>query len=171
MVAQETTGGGGGAPAGRVGLTVIRPRLWVPEELQARIRNYNPKSDLGILIKRAAALLPLDMAYDLVEAVARTAVVESQLALIVIRPDGSSEDYGIVSRKVVTTTGVGFLVDAWQNLAELENMKYHGIGTGTNAEAVGDTALQTESTTALNPDSTRATGTTTENAANIFRTV
>lgn len=171
MVAQETTGGGAGAPAGRVGLTIIRPNLWVPEELQRRIKDFNPKSDLGILVKRAAALLPLDMAYDLVEAVARTAVLESSLALIVIHPDGSSDDYGIVSRKVVTTAGVGFLVDAWQNIVELENMKYHGIGTGAAAEATGDTALGAESTTALNPDSTRATGTTTENAANIFRTV
>ncbi|MGE3176768.1 MAG: hypothetical protein AB7O32_04825, partial [Vicinamibacterales bacterium] len=40
------------------------------------------------------------------------------------------------------------------------------------AEAVGDTALVTESTTILNPDSTRATGTLAEGAsANIFRSV
>lgn len=85
---------------------------------------------------------------------------------------GVVTQYGVVSRRVVTTAGVGFLVDAWQDLLELEIMKYHGVGTGTNAEASGDTALQTESTTALNPDSTRATGSLTEGAsANIFRTV
>ncbi len=64
------------------------------------------------------------------------------------------------------------MVDALQNLVEPENFKYHALGTGANAEAVGDTALQTELTTQYNPDSTRATGTTVEGAsANIFRTV
>ena len=64
------------------------------------------------------------------------------------------------------------IVDAWQNTVELENMKYHGVGTGATAAAVGDTALQTESTTALNPDNTRATGSLTEGAtANIFKSV
>lgn len=85
---------------------------------------------------------------------------------------GEVTDYGLASLAVVTTAGVGFLVDAWQNTVEMEIMKYHGVGTGTTAEASGDTALVTESTTALNPDSTRATGTTTEGAsANIFRSV
>jgi hypothetical protein len=36
---------------------------------------------------------------------------------------------------------------------------------------VGDTALQTELTTQYNPDSTRATGSTTEASATVFRTV
>ena len=77
--------------------------------------------------------------------------------------------FGVVSRRVVTNAGVAFLVDAWQNLTELENMKYHGVGTGATAEAAADTALVTESTTALAPDSTRATGTQTEPAANQLR--
>lgn len=85
---------------------------------------------------------------------------------------GEVIDYGVLSRRLITTAGVGFLVDAWQNLTELENLKYHGVGTGVGAEATGDTALGTESTTATNPDSTRATGSLTEGAsANIFRTV
>lgn len=88
------------------------------------------------------------------------------------RADGDVLELGLASMRVVTTAGVNYIVDAFQNSTELENLKYHGIGTGTNAEAVGDTALQTESTTALNPDSTRATGSTTEGAsANIYRTV
>jgi hypothetical protein len=66
---------------------------------------------------------------------------------------------------------VAFLVDCWQNTLELEIMKYHGIGTGSTAEAAGDSALVTESTTALNPDSTRATGTLTETSAPVFATV
>lgn len=94
-----------------------------------------------------------------------------QLWAKILRADGRIEDYGLVSLRVVTTAGVAFIVDAFQNLTELENLKFHGIGTGGTAEASSDTALVTELTTAYNPDNTRATGTTTENAANIYRTV
>lgn len=81
-------------------------------------------------------------------------------------------DLGLASLRVVTTAGVGFIVDAFQNLVEVENMKFHGIGTGAVAEASSDTALGTELTTQYNPDNTRATGTTTEGAsANIYKTV
>lgn len=86
--------------------------------------------------------------------------------------DGGVTDYGLVSTRVVTDTGVAFIVDAFQNITEVETLKYHGVGTGTTAEAASQTALVTESTTALNPDSTRATGTTVEGATgNIYRTV
>lgn len=88
------------------------------------------------------------------------------------RVDGSVVNYGLVSTRVVTTAGVNWLVSAFANTVEPEIMKYHGVGTGTTAEATADTALVTESTTALNPDSTRATGTTTVGASNnIYRTV
>jgi hypothetical protein len=112
----------------------------------------------------------------LLDHISRTVVLESSLGAVILRGGKlnpfSIEDYGIVSRKVITTAGVNFLVDAWQGTVEPEIMKYHGIGTGSTAEAAGDTALVTESTTALNPDSTRATGSLTEGAsANIFRTV
>jgi hypothetical protein len=81
-------------------------------------------------------------------------------------------DYGFLSARVVTDTGVAFLVDDWDaNGQDISTMNFHGCGTGTNAEAVGDTALQTESTTILNPDSTRATGTRSQPAANQFRSV
>lgn len=94
------------------------------------------------------------------------------LYLTKVSADGEFLELGLASMRVVTTAGVNFVVDAFQNTTELENLKFHGIGTGTNAEASGDTALQTELTTAYNPDNTRATGTTTEGAsANIYRTV
>lgn len=89
----------------------------------------------------------------------------------VIRGDGRVLDLGLMSMRVVTDAGVGFIVDAFQNLTELENMKYHGFGTGSTAEAAGQTALVTELTTQYNPDSTRPTGSTTEAAANTYRTV
>lgn len=96
----------------------------------------------------------------------------SQLWLAKITPEGRRIELGLASMRVVTTAGVNFIVDAFQNLTEVELFRFHGIGTGTNAEAVGDTALQTELTTQYNPDNTRATGSLTEGAsANIFRTV
>lgn len=99
-------------------------------------------------------------------------VMISRLSGVLIRANGERVNYGLLSTRVVTTAGVWFLVDAWQNSVELEIMKYHGVGTGTNAEGAGDTALQTESTTALNPDSTRATGSLAEGATgNIFRSI
>lgn len=79
---------------------------------------------------------------------------------------------GLVSTRVVTTAGVNFLVDALQGSVEPELLRFHGLGTGSTAEAAADTALVTELTTEYNPNSTRATGTLTEGAtANIFRSV
>lgn len=82
--------------------------------------------------------------------------------------------YGVASRQVVTDAGVAYIVDDFDNgagSADVSLFNFHGCGTGTNAENVTDTALQTESTTILNPDSTRATGTRSQPAANQFRSV
>lgn len=89
----------------------------------------------------------------------------------ITRANGEVIDLGVVSCRVVTTTGCGFIVDAFQNLVELENMKYHGFGTGAAAEAAGNTALSTELTTEYAVNSTRPTGTTTEASATVYRTV
>jgi hypothetical protein len=90
----------------------------------------------------------------------------------VIRADGSIEHLGLLSTKVITDAGVAFLVDDWDNNGQdLTTMNFHGCGTGAVAENVTDTALGAESTTALNPDSTRATGTRSQPAANQYRTV
>ena len=171
MVAEHRADGQA-SMGGAVGLTIIRRGAWVPPDARRVIAEFNPRTHLGKLIKGLAAHLLPEQVAELIEAVSRTVILESALSLVHIRADGARLDLGIVSQKVITTAGVGFLVDAWQNLTELENMKYHGIGTGGTAEATGDTALVAESTTALNPDNTRATGTLTEGAgANVFRTV
>ncbi len=100
------------------------------------------------------------------------ATMYGSLYATLLRGDGSRLDLGLASMRVVTTAGVNFLIDALQGSVEPEILRYHGVGTGTTAEASGDTALVTESTTILTVDSTRATGTLTEGAsANIFRTV
>lgn len=89
----------------------------------------------------------------------------------IIRGDGTVVNLGLISLRVVTTAGVGAIVDAFQNTVEPENFKYHAFGTGSTAEASGDTALVTELTTEY-AGNVRPTGTTTEGAsANIYRTV
>jgi hypothetical protein len=150
----------------------------LPEQLQDTLRNFNPRTDLGKLVREACAYLPPMIAKELLDTVQRSVVVESSLNVTVIRNPFSRfrtpeliEHYGIVSKKVVTDTGVGYIVDAFQNSVELENMKYHGLGTGSTAEGQTQTALVTELTTEYTGN-VRATGTTTEGAtANIYRTV
>lgn len=105
--------------------------------------------------------------------IAEVTVIDSSLALKVFRTLNGHrgvEDLGFVSLKVVTTAGVNFIVDAFQNLVELELMNFHAIGTGVAAEAVGDTALGTELTTEYTGN-VRATGVQSEPSANIYRTV
>lgn len=92
------------------------------------------------------------------------------LSLSVIRRNGEVVDLGIASLRFVTNNGVAFIVDAFQNTTELENMKFHGFGTGATAENVADSALVTELTTQYVGD-VRPTGTTAEFAANIYQTV
>lgn len=95
-----------------------------------------------------------------------------RLYATVLRADGQLEQLGLLSTKVITDAGVGFLVDDWDaNGQDISTMNFHGCGTGVAAENVTDTALGTESTTALNPDSTRATGTRSQPAANQYRSV
>lgn len=96
----------------------------------------------------------------------------ADLSIRLHKADGTWIDYGIVSRRVVTDAFVAYVVDDWDGGATvIDNFNYHGVGTGTTAEAAAQTALITESTTVLNPDSTRATGTKSQPAANQMRTV
>jgi hypothetical protein len=92
------------------------------------------------------------------------------LYLEVKRGNGERVNYGLASVGVVTTAGVGFITDAFQNLVELEAMNFHGFGTGGAAEAVGNTALTTELTTQYVTDNVRPTGTQSEPSANVYRT-
>lgn len=74
-------------------------------------------------------------------------------------------------RNLIVNAGENYLVDAFQGTVEPENLRYHGIGTGSVAAAETDTGCGTELTTQYNPDNTRATGSLTEGAStNIFRT-
>lgn len=101
-----------------------------------------------------------------------TATLYGRLSLRVITAEGNIVDYGVAGYRVVTTAGVTFLVDNLRgSVSTITNMKYHGYGTGTTAEASSDTALVTELTTQYAVDSTRPTGSQTNNGANVYETV
>lgn len=90
----------------------------------------------------------------------------------IIRAGGEVEHRGLLSTKFITNAGVTFLRDDWNaNAQDFTTFNFHGCGTTNTAENVTDTALAAESTTALNPDSTRATGTRSVPASNQFASV
>lgn len=84
---------------------------------------------------------------------------------------GARTQYGMVSMRVVTTAGVNFIRDAFLGTPNLSNMKYHGFGTGTAAEAIGDTGMGTEFTTEYATDNVRPTGSQVAQATGDYRTV
>jgi hypothetical protein len=136
-----------------------------------------PQASIGWKLKNAlttrllAGLLAVEAA-KLFSRLTGIPTITSQLEARLIRADGTVVNYGVVSHRVVTDAGVAYLVDDWDTAAtEITNMNYHGCGTGTVAEAAADTALGAECTTVLNPDSTRATGTKSQPAANQLRSV
>jgi len=88
----------------------------------------------------------------------------------IIRANGQEVDLGLMGLNIVTTSGVGYIGDAFRGTVEPESMKFHGLGTGATAEVIGNTALQTEATTQYNPDNTRATGSL-AGSTNVFTTV
>jgi hypothetical protein len=100
-------------------------------------------------------------------------VVYGSLYLTIIRADGEIVPLGLVGHKVVTTAGVTKIVDFLRanDTTTGTNFKFHGIGTGSTAEAAADTALVTELTTEYTPDNTRPTGSQTNNGATVYRTV
>lgn len=177
-------------PAGEVGFRVIRNGVSIPVVKPASWGDGKLTADSIIEFGYPDRSLPenvnewrksnkarIHQAYRMIKARDHgvrkgVAVFQSALFLRVIKGDGTILPLGLASCRLVTTAGVNFLVDAFQGTVEPEILRFHGIGTGTNAEATGDTALQTELTTQYNPDNTRATGSLTEGAsANIFRTV
>lgn len=94
--------------------------------------------------------------------------LKSAMSARVIRANGKVEELGVLSRKVVTTAFVNYLVQSFLNSTSspLDLFKYHDAGTGTGTEAVGDTALGTAW------GGSRATGTnSTGAAANVFQSL
>ena len=152
---------------------------WVPEPPRDRMRAWTPKTAISWAVvnfmrdlHRNGTPLPADGVRDILEALWRSVIIESELALVVIRGDtGRIEDYGVVGNRVVTTAGVNYIAaDFNDGASDISAFDFHGLGTGTTAEAVGDTALVTELTTEYTGN-VRATGTPSNPSANIYRTV
>ena len=92
--------------------------------------------------------------------------------LTVCYADGRRADLGLVSTRKITTAFATDLVDNLRGATSTINTyKFHGIGTGTNAEAAGDTALQTELTGGQYQAGVRGTGTQTNNGAQVYHSV
>lgn len=160
-------------PHGGLGLQIVSRDAWIPPELAERMRHWQPRSAMGKIVRDCLALLPTEQAIELLDAVSRIVVLESSLALVVRRADGRTEDHGIVGRKFVTTAGVNYIAARMANSSpsNISLFNYHGIGTGTTAENVADTALVTELTTEYATDNVRPTGTQSNPSANIYQTV
>lgn len=158
---------------GGTGLQIITKDAWIPAELADRQRTWQPRSEMGRIVRDCLAFLPGEQAAELLEAVSRIVVLESSLALLVRRANGDLEDYGIVGRRSVTTAGVNFIAARLANSSpsNISLFNFHGLGTGSTAENITDTALVTELTTEYNPDSTRATGAQSNPSANVYQTV
>lgn len=90
----------------------------------------------------------------------------AQLTARVFRADGTVEELGTLSRRVVTTSGVAWLATTFTNTVEPETLNFHDCGTGGTAEAVGQTTLVTAFGGA------RVAGTqSTPGSTNIYRSV
>src|ERR1051325_59763 len=102
-------------------LQLVQKHAWVPEYLDARLRSFNPTSELGKIIKATFDHLPLEQSLELLERFTASIVFEATLALQVIRgcstcgPEGRMqhcthrrlvEGYGIVGHRQVTTDAV-----------------------------------------------------------------
>ena len=92
--------------------------------------------------------------------------ITGELRAVLNRKDGTKLDLGVLSRRVVTTAFVSFVVDQLQTETSVfGDFKYHDSGVGTTAEAIGDTAMETTD------GESRVAGTQTESAADSYRSV
>jgi hypothetical protein len=163
------------APSSKLSLVVNRGAAsWPAAEGRAIIEHGSPQAGLPVEVNtwRARNAKNLWRGWRRIKAAKMLGVPTYYGALyLTVTRDGVNIPYGLASLRVVTDSGVGYIVDSLQNLVEMENMRYHGFGTGGAAEAAANTALTTELTTQYAVDNTRPTGTQAEAAANIFRSV
>jgi hypothetical protein len=169
-------------PTGQASFSVIKSdsrnipvNLTSPYDLGYYLK-WTPKTELGRLIRTALPFLTKELAQELFESITRVAVIESSLSIKVLRSRWSVfwvgeyvEDYGVVSRRLVTDVFVNAVVDALDVGVgfTLSDFRYHGLGTGSTAEAANQTALVTELTTEYTGN-VRATGIATQPSANVY---
>ncbi len=157
--------------------TILRD-AWIPDPLKyriediQRIRDWTPQTKIGAIVWECLNYLPGELAAELVDRFTSILVAESELSLVKIDGlTGVRTDYGVVGCRVVTDAGVAYLIDdMFDGSTDVTTFDFHGLGTGTNAEAAGDTTLQTELTTEYTSN-VRATGTASNPTAPVYRSV
>jgi hypothetical protein len=87
-----------------------------------------------------------------------------ELQALLLRGDGSKVNYGVVSRRSVTTAFVNYMVDQTES-STWGDFKYHDSGVGTTAENVSNTTMETTD------GESRVSGTQTEGSANVYVSV
>lgn len=158
-----------------------------PEELRAaRSRMFK----WGGVAAGALAVFVYSFFFGFVPAAKQYKQIKEKLSVAVIKADGTTIQYGHVE-KITRNTDIAWLpklaeaqaliVDAGEtklrdcfiatSCTSVQAFKFHGLGTSGTAAGETQTGCQTELTTQYNPDSTRATGSQTNNGANIYRTV
>lgn len=162
------------------GIEIVSKGLWIPEELAAKIRKYNPKTQFGMIVKECLDYLPAELANELIDRITSIVTINCELYLKVIRTPNSAywyqpiEDYGMVAYRAVTTTGVEILTDNFQSTnpsSPMAKFTWHAIGTSSGAESTGSTALGGELTTTILNYNNRSSGTNTESTNNVWNTV
>jgi len=89
-----------------------------------------------------------------------------RLEATLIRANGEVMRFGTVCYRVVTTAWVDFVTDQLQTETSVfGDFKYHDSGVGTTDPAITDTAIETTD------GESRATGTQTETAHNVYTSV
>jgi hypothetical protein len=171
-------GQGSTQPSGALGLQVIRPLPMRPLKLREMVHHGllplpGQSAEVRRFKRRNAPAYLRGFFKVALARITSMPVVYGSLAINVIRADGTVVPYGLVGHRVVTTAGVTKIVDFLRanDTTTGTNFKFHGIGTGSTAEASGDTTLVTELTTEYSPDNTRPTGSQTNNGATVYRTV
>jgi len=92
--------------------------------------------------------------------------IKAELHAIMFPANGGRPvNLGLLSTRVVTNAGVAYLAANFIGTNAPNAFNFHDCGTGTNAESVSDTALQTPYGGA------RATGTQSNPSAPVYRTV
>ena len=94
------------------------------------------------------------------------ATIMGEVSAVHVAADGLITDYGVIGRRVVTTAYCAYMVDIHQTDATtVGDFKYHASGTGTTAEAAGDTDL------VATDGITRAVGTQVESSSVAYQSV
>jgi len=112
------------------------------------------KSWLGVFL-----VLPIARFFGLMTAYGK-------LTAVLIKADGSRINYGLLSYRMITTAFVNFVTDQLQvETSVFGDFKYHDSGEGITDPAIGDVDIETTD------GESRATGSQTESAANVYRSI